>query len=244
MIRGAPVSQRSQPPALMSSGTGWLAYSGRRRVERPGGAVGAPCAGRFAVLRVMRSRNARGTSERTQRLWRALGFADVDDDDVVFTESDVEALRLMNVMVGSGLLDPSRSGRRPGGRTGPARLAEWELGLLNDYVRGARRRRRGACRPGHGTALRRGDLADDGAVALLHLASPHRRPHRSSDGVERRGSRRTRWSSGSSTSSATPVWPAGSPKPNWAGSSIGSTPSPLTWSPQPVVEWSRRWGTR
>ena len=44
--------------------------------------------------------------KRTERLWRALGFADVNDDDVVFTETDVEALRLMNVLIGSGLLDP------------------------------------------------------------------------------------------------------------------------------------------
>ena len=74
--------------------------------------------------------------ERTQRLWRALGFADVDDDDVVFTESDVEALRLMNVMVGSGVLDPGLEAAavRAAGQA-LARLAEWELGLLNDYVR-------------------------------------------------------------------------------------------------------------
>ena len=74
--------------------------------------------------------------QRTERLWRALGFADVNDDDVVFTETDVEALRLMNVLIGSGLLDPGLEAAavRAAGQS-LARLAEWELGLLNDYVR-------------------------------------------------------------------------------------------------------------
>ncbi|MET0907935.1 MAG: adenylate/guanylate cyclase domain-containing protein, partial [Ilumatobacteraceae bacterium] len=45
--------------------------------------------------------------DRTERLWRALGFADVDDNAVVFTDSDVEALRLIDGLVGSGLIDPT-----------------------------------------------------------------------------------------------------------------------------------------
>jgi adenylate cyclase len=40
--------------------------------------------------------------ERNERLWRALGFADIDDDDVVFTDSDVAALKLIDGLVGSG----------------------------------------------------------------------------------------------------------------------------------------------
>ncbi|NUP80151.1 MAG: adenylate/guanylate cyclase domain-containing protein [Nonomuraea sp.] len=39
---------------------------------------------------------------RARRLWRALGFANVADDAVEFTDSDVEALKTMLAMVGSG----------------------------------------------------------------------------------------------------------------------------------------------
>jgi adenylate cyclase len=42
---------------------------------------------------------------RARRLWRALGFANVADDAVEFTESDVEALRTMLRMVSSGAYD-------------------------------------------------------------------------------------------------------------------------------------------
>jgi hypothetical protein len=45
--------------------------------------------------------------ERNERIWRALGFADIDDDDIVFTDSDVEALKLIDGLVGSGLIDPT-----------------------------------------------------------------------------------------------------------------------------------------
>ena len=40
--------------------------------------------------------------ERNERLWRALGFADVDDEDVVFTDADVEALKLIDGFVDRG----------------------------------------------------------------------------------------------------------------------------------------------
>jgi adenylate cyclase len=33
--------------------------------------------------------------EEARRLWRALGFATVEDEDVVFTDADVAALRTM-----------------------------------------------------------------------------------------------------------------------------------------------------
>jgi adenylate cyclase len=73
--------------------------------------------------------------ERTERLWQALGFADVGDDDVVFTDNDVEALQLMNMLIGSGLLDPTLEvGAVRAAGQALSRLAEWELGLLNDYV--------------------------------------------------------------------------------------------------------------
>jgi adenylate cyclase len=72
---------------------------------------------------------------RTERLWRALGFADVDDDDIVFTDSDVEALKLIDGLVGTGVIDPTieAAAARAAGQS-LSRLAEWEIGLLNDYV--------------------------------------------------------------------------------------------------------------
>ena len=43
--------------------------------------------------------------ELAQRFWRALGFLDVGDDEAVFTEMDVEAVRLFQAMVAMGLVD-------------------------------------------------------------------------------------------------------------------------------------------
>jgi adenylate cyclase len=43
--------------------------------------------------------------ELAHRFWRALGFADVDDDDAVFTEMDIEAIRLFQAMVSMDLVD-------------------------------------------------------------------------------------------------------------------------------------------
>ncbi len=43
--------------------------------------------------------------ETAQRFWRALGFLDVGDDDAVFTDMDIEAVRLFQAMVAMGLVD-------------------------------------------------------------------------------------------------------------------------------------------
>ena len=40
-----------------------------------------------------------------RRFWRALGFLDVDDDDAVFTEMDIDAVRLFQSMVAMDLVD-------------------------------------------------------------------------------------------------------------------------------------------
>jgi adenylate cyclase len=73
--------------------------------------------------------------ERNERLWRALGFADVADDDIVFTDSDVAALELIDNLVSCGVIDPTleAAAARAAGQS-LARLAEWEIGLLNDHV--------------------------------------------------------------------------------------------------------------
>ena len=73
--------------------------------------------------------------DRSERLWRALGFADVDDEEIVFTDSDVEALKLIDGLVGSGLIDPTiEAGVARAAGQSLSRLAEWEIGLLDDYV--------------------------------------------------------------------------------------------------------------
>ncbi len=43
--------------------------------------------------------------ELARRFWRALGFLDVGDDDPVFTEMDIEAVRLFQAMVAMDLVD-------------------------------------------------------------------------------------------------------------------------------------------
>jgi adenylate cyclase len=45
--------------------------------------------------------------EEARRLWRALGFPTVDDDDCVFTDGDVEALQLMSKLTSFGIADES-----------------------------------------------------------------------------------------------------------------------------------------
>ncbi len=41
----------------------------------------------------------------TLRIWRALGFLDMDEDEAVFTEMDIEALHLFQAMLAMGLVD-------------------------------------------------------------------------------------------------------------------------------------------
>jgi adenylate cyclase len=45
------------------------------------------------------------SEDLVRRLWRALGFIDVPEDERTFTEMDVEAVELFQVMVGLGLAD-------------------------------------------------------------------------------------------------------------------------------------------
>ncbi|WP_236789080.1 adenylate/guanylate cyclase domain-containing protein [Amycolatopsis sp. GM8] len=69
--------------------------------------------------------------ERTTRLWRALGFATVADNDVVFTDADVDAVRTADQLISSGLLDArleSSVARALGQHL--SRLAEWQVYML------------------------------------------------------------------------------------------------------------------
>ena len=43
--------------------------------------------------------------EQARRIWRALGFLDVDEDELAFTEMDVEALQLFEALISMGQAD-------------------------------------------------------------------------------------------------------------------------------------------
>ena len=65
--------------------------------------------------------------ERASRLWLAMGFAEVGDDELVFTDSDIEALRIWDGLVTSGTiaLEDEVPHARAMGQT-LSRLAEWQ----------------------------------------------------------------------------------------------------------------------
>jgi adenylate cyclase len=69
--------------------------------------------------------------ERATRLWRALGFATVADDEVVFTDADVDAVRTSDQLISSGLIDQHLE--MPVTRALAqhlSRLAEWQVHRL------------------------------------------------------------------------------------------------------------------
>jgi adenylate cyclase len=73
--------------------------------------------------------------ELATELWRLLGFPQAADDDVAFTDADVEALRLSRDLMKLGVLSPDRQAAlvRTWGRSF-ARLAEWQSALLADVA--------------------------------------------------------------------------------------------------------------
>jgi adenylate cyclase len=69
------------------------------------------------------------TKDRAHALWLSLGFpAPTDDDEVLFTDHDVEALRTLTDLVDGGIIEPQTEFAltRSMGRSF-ARLAEWEI---------------------------------------------------------------------------------------------------------------------
>ena len=69
--------------------------------------------------------------ERTQRLWRALGFPDAADDDPAFTNADIEALGVLSELIDSGFVDPDTEASiaRAMGQS-LSRLADWQTDML------------------------------------------------------------------------------------------------------------------
>jgi adenylate cyclase len=74
-------------------------------------------------------------SERTRRLWRALGFPDAADDDLVFTDADIQALALLSVLIDTGFVDEdSEASIVRAMAQSLSRLADWQTDMLADVL--------------------------------------------------------------------------------------------------------------
>jgi adenylate cyclase len=75
--------------------------------------------------------------EQARILWRALGFADVGDDNVAFTEQDVQALRAVDGLVRRGVIDAGTqlAMTRAMGQS-LARLADWHVSAITSALDG------------------------------------------------------------------------------------------------------------
>jgi adenylate cyclase len=73
--------------------------------------------------------------ERTQRLWRALGFPDAADDDPAFTDADIKALDVLSTLIDSGFVGPETEASiaRAMGQA-LSRLADWQTDMLADAL--------------------------------------------------------------------------------------------------------------
>lgn len=89
------------------------------------------------LTRYQVSERAGVSPDETRQLWRALGFANARDEDRVFNEADVEALRAVADLVADGSihLDTAMSLSRAFGRS-TDRLAMWQTQLIADMVGG------------------------------------------------------------------------------------------------------------
>jgi adenylate cyclase len=77
-------------------------------------------------------------AERTQRMWRALGFADVPDEALFFTEADVAALGRLRELIDSGFVDEDTEASiaRAMGQS-LSRLADWQTDMLAAALAGS-----------------------------------------------------------------------------------------------------------
>ena len=68
---------------------------------------------------------------RAERLWQAMGFAHVEDDAVVFTDADVQALRMLVQLVSADVItaEVETAVARTLAQT-MSRLAEWQVGIF------------------------------------------------------------------------------------------------------------------
>jgi adenylate cyclase len=76
------------------------------------------------------------SQDRAHRLWLAMGFAEAGDEEAVFTDGDIEALRTWDTLVASGAIpqDKEITLARTIGQT-LSRLAEWQAQEVMGRVR-------------------------------------------------------------------------------------------------------------
>jgi adenylate cyclase len=93
--------------------------------------LGAPR--RFTRLQVTEAAGL--DPDEGHRLWRALGFAEAGDDEVLFTQRDVDAARLMSSLGDAGVLEPEvREAVARAVAQSMSRLAEWQVGMVRRVV--------------------------------------------------------------------------------------------------------------
>lgn len=73
--------------------------------------------------------------DRSRGLWHALGFTDVPDDAVMFTDGDLGALRLVTQLTDAGVLEPGvREAVTRAVAQSMSRLTEWQVGMLKRVI--------------------------------------------------------------------------------------------------------------
>jgi adenylate cyclase len=77
--------------------------------------------------RIQVTESAGVSLDRARRLWMAMGFADVGDDDIVFTDGDIEALRVWDSLVSTGIVQLDDESTVARALSQPlSRLADWQ----------------------------------------------------------------------------------------------------------------------
>ncbi len=95
--------------------------------------------GERKFTRIEVSERAGISSARAERMWHALGFATVPDDEVAFTDDDVEALRLVAALEDGDFIDPEMESSlaRKLGQT-QSRLASWQSAMFVEFLGGSK----------------------------------------------------------------------------------------------------------
>jgi adenylate cyclase len=95
--------------------------------------------GERKFTRIEVSERAGISSARAERMWHALGFATVPDDEIAFTDDDVEALRLVAALEDDDFIDPEleSSLARKLGQT-QSRLASWQSAMFLEFLGGSK----------------------------------------------------------------------------------------------------------
>jgi adenylate cyclase len=115
--------------------------SGERAPDASPGGLSAEqllLGGEPRYTRVQCAERAGVSLERATALWQSLGFATPADDEIVFTDADVDALRTVTGLRDSGVGDVGDVGAelsltRAMGQS-MARLTEWQVGMLRELV--------------------------------------------------------------------------------------------------------------